>query len=382
MKDTQRRRDQYAVACTVMRGGSSKGVFFQEKDIPGPGPARDKLLMRIMGTPDPLQIDGLGGSRLITSKVAIVGPPTLPGADLDYTFAQIDIGREVIDYEGNCGNISAAVGPFAIDLGWVPASEPVTCVRIHNTNTGKMLLAHVPVADGASRVNGDFAIAGVPGAGAEILMDFRLTGGTKTAGVLPTGNPVDTLVLANGESVPVTICDLANVVVFVEVKTLGLAGGETPAALEADAALVSTLREIRGRAAQRLGFCEDWSLADQRSPMLPMLMLVAPPMELDGADLLARFFFLNRVHEAMSATGAVCLAAASRIPGTVVANCMAATSLDRNTLDIRHPSGVMRIGVRAHGVDAGGLPMWETLSFGRTARKIMDGFVYLPRTEQ
>jgi 2-methylaconitate cis-trans-isomerase PrpF len=168
------------------------------------------------------------------------------------------------------------------------------------------------------------------------------------------------------------------------VKTLGLAGDEMPAAMEGDAGLISKLREIRGRVAQQLGFCQAWELADEQSPLLPTLVIVAPSHSaLSGAaDLLARFFFLNRVHEAMSATGAACIAAASRIPGTVVAQCLSAANLAKPTLDIAHPSGVMRINVRARGLDADGLPIWETLSFGRTARRIMDGIVYLPRMEQ
>ncbi|MEJ7687366.1 MAG: PrpF domain-containing protein, partial [Variovorax sp.] len=223
--------DQVAVPCVLMRGGTSKALFFHEKDVPPPGAARDRLLKRAMGTPDLLQIDGLGGSRLVTSKVAIVRRSSRADADVDYTFAQVDIERDAVGYEANCGNISSAVGPFAVDEGLIEPVEPVTTVRIYNTNTEKMLVAKVPVAGGKARVLGDCAIAGVPGTGAEILMDYSDTVGAKTGRLLPTGRVVDTVELKDGRTVEVSICDAANPCVFVSAKELGLTGSELPNAI-------------------------------------------------------------------------------------------------------------------------------------------------------
>ena len=177
--------DQIAIRCTILRGGTSKGVYLLEHDIPPPGELRDRLLKRVMGSPDMLQIDGLGGSRLITSKMAIIKRSSRPDADVDYTYAQVNPERDQIVYTSNCGNISAGVGPFAIDSGLVAADAPMTAVRIHNTNTGKILVAHVPVAGGRAKVTGDFAIDGVPGTGAEIRMDYAGTVGAKTGYMLP-----------------------------------------------------------------------------------------------------------------------------------------------------------------------------------------------------
>lgn len=182
-------RAQATVRLTLMRGGTSKGLYFHERDLPPAGPARDALLLRLMGSPDVLQIDGLGGSRPITSKIAIIAPPSRPDADVDYTFGQVDIGSPLVGWSGNCGNISSGVGPFAVDEGLVPAVDGTTVVRIHNTNTGRIILAHVPVVDGAAAVGGDTAIPGVPGTGAGILMDWSGTVGGRTGRLLPSGRP-------------------------------------------------------------------------------------------------------------------------------------------------------------------------------------------------
>jgi len=358
-----------------MRGGTSKGVFFLEEDVPPPGPARDRLLKRVMGTPDPMQIDGLGGTHLVTSKIAIVARSRRPGVDVDYTFAQAEIDRDVIDYEGNCGNISAGVGPFAIDAGLVAAGEAMTAVTIHNTNTGKVLVAHVPTRDGRARVGGTFAISGVPGTGAEIFMDYGDTVGAKTGRLLPTGQPREAIALEDGRSVAVTLCDVANTTVFVAARDLGLQGDEPPGFFAG--AVLDLLREIRGKAAERLGFCADWRQVDAASPFLPFVMLVSPARDRLEHDLVARMIFMNRCHGAMAGTGAICLAAASRIPRSVACD---AASGNWPGLRIAHPSGVMEVAVASSAdADADGGVRFERLGFARTARKIMDGFVYVPR---
>src|ERR1700733_9029726 len=207
--------EQIGVRCVLMRGGTSKGLYFHATDVPAAGPERDRFLKRVMGTPDVMQIDGLGGSRLVTSKIAIVERSSRIDADVDYTFAQIAIERDGIGYEGNCGNISSGVGPFAIDEGLVEPVEPVTRVRIYNTNTDKVLVALVPVVGGKARVRGDFAIAGGAGHGAEIIMDYSNTVGAKTGSMLPTGQSAEPVALADGTGVNVTICYVANPCVFV-----------------------------------------------------------------------------------------------------------------------------------------------------------------------
>jgi 2-methylaconitate isomerase len=381
--------EQVAVRCTILRGGTSKGVYLLEQDIPAPGDARDRLLKYIMGTPDILQIDGLGGSRLITSKMAIVKRSSRQDSDVDYTYAQVVLERDLIMYSSNCGNISAGVGPFAIDAGLVPIKAPITQVRIHNTNTGKIIVAHVPVHGGRAKVTGDFAIDGVPGTGAEIRMDYSQTVGAKTGRILPTGNATDTLALESGRSVAVTICDVANPCIFVRAEDVGLEGSELPEAFAGDVPLIDRLREVRGKAAQRIGFADDWRDVDRQSPGLPLLVIVSesksyPTMrgyrvESTDADLRARLVWYNRCHESMAGTGSMCTAAASRVPGSIVNQLIDANAVATRKLRIGHPMGVMYVNVEAKPANVLGGVLFDELSFSRTARRIMDGFVYVPR---
>ncbi len=381
--------EQIAIRCTILRGGTSKGVYLLKHDVPPPGPTRDRLLKRIMGTPDILQIDGLGGSRLITSKMAIVKRSSRPDADVDYTYAQVVLDRDLVMYSSNCGNISAGVGPFAIDAGLVAVTAPITPVRIHNTNTGKILVAHVPVAGGRAKVTGDFAIDGVPGTGAEIRMDYANTIGAKTGRILPTGQVTDMLELENGRSVAVTICDVANPCVFVHAQDVGLEGSELPDAFASDTGLIERLREVRGKAAQLIGFCDDWHDVDRQSPGLPLLVAVSEPkayrtmrgetVEPEAADMRARLVWYNKCHESMAGTGSMCTAAASRLPGSVANRVIGTPAATKDKLRIGHPMGVMTVNVQADPANELGGMSFSALSFSRTARRIMDGFVYVPR---
>jgi 2-methylaconitate cis-trans-isomerase PrpF len=382
--------EQVAIRCTLLRGGTSKGVYLHEHDIPGPGLVRDRVLKRIMGTPDVMQIDGLGGTHLVTSKMAIIKRSTHPDADIDYTFAQVDIDRDIIDYEGNCGNISAGVGPFAIDAGLVDIVTPITQVRIHNTNTGKLFTAHVPVAGGRAKVEGDFAIAGVPGTGAELFLDYSNTIGAKTGKMLPTGKVVDVLTLENGTELEATICDVANPCVFVRAADIGLVGDELPERINQDDALIGLLREIRGKAGEISGLCSSWRKVDEEMALLPMLVFVSPPadyIDLNKAvvdaramDLRSRLIFLNRCHESMAGTGSMCTAAASRIAGSIVNEAIGERAAQSDTLRIGHPLGVMTVKVKSHAANVLGGVAFDGLGFSRTARRIMDGFVYVPAT--
>lgn len=381
--------EQIAIPCTLMRGGTSKGLYFHANDLPPSGPSRDAALKALMGSDDLLQIDGLGGSRLVTAKFAIVSKSQRSDADVDYTYGIVPPGRGIVVYTSNCGNISAGVGPFAIDTGLVEAAGPVTEVRIFNTNTSKILIAHVPTRGGRARVHGEFAIPGVPGTGAEIFMDYRATTGAKTGRVLPTGNACDTLALDDGRVLDVTLGDVANPCVFVRMADVGLNGDDLPDAINSNTPLIDTLRELRGKAAQRIGFCENWRDAETASPALPLVVLVAPPADYSDAqgravssgqmDLRARLIFYNKCHESMAGTGSMCTAAMSRIPGTLVHEAAyATTGWFADTLRIGHPLGVMEVVVRARETRRAEDTTFECLGFGRTARRLMKGEAFVP----
>ncbi|PWY93105.1 DUF453-domain-containing protein, partial [Aspergillus sclerotioniger CBS 115572] len=259
--------NQYAVPTTYYRGGTSKAIFFHEHVLPPPGPQRDRLLKRAIGSPDPLQLDGMGGSKAVTSKIAIVKSSTRPDADVDYTFAQVGVADDFIGYDANCGNISAAVGPFAIDEGLVKyrpgrSMDPKVKtqeVRIYNTGTRKVLSAHVPITEkGCFESEGTQAIAGVPGTGSPILMDYRSTiGAWLSRGLLPTGNITDTLTVA-GNDIQVTICDMANLCVFANAKDFNITGHESAADLTANSDWQTRTQELLGKAAVLVGLTKDW----------------------------------------------------------------------------------------------------------------------------
>lgn len=379
--------NQLTVRCVLMRGGTSKGLYFHERDLPAPGPRRDALLLRLMGSPDVLQIDGLGGSRPITSKVAVIAPSDRTDADVEYTFAQVEVDGDRVHHAGNCGNISSGVGPFAVDEGLVAVTEPVTRVRIHNTNTDAIIVADVPVADGAAEVDGDFAIAGVPGTGAEIAMNWKGTVGAKTGALLPSGNAADTLTLDDGTVVRATLCDAANPFVWVRAGDVGVDEDGTAADVTGDDALMRRLAEVREHAAVAMGLSPDRA-AYRRAPSdLPLVAVVAPPhgyTSLHGRsvraadmDLRVHVIFMGRLHESVPGTGSVCLAAASRVPGSVVHDVTRDPSADR--LLIGHPSGVTPARAVARPTDAHPYVVFDDLGFSRTARRLMDCQAYYPR---
>lgn len=382
--------DVVPIQCSILRGGTSRGVFFRSDILPSSRDAIEPLLLDTFGSPDVRQIDGLGGATSQTSKAAIIGPPTRPDADVDYTFAQVSVTDALVDWGGNCGNISAAVGPYAIDAGLVPAVEPVTTVRIHNTNTSKVIVAHVPVEDGRAKVVGDYAIPGVPGTGARILLEFDDPAGSTTGKLLPTGQPCDELTLSDGRTIQVSVVDAANPVVFLRAADLGFAGTELPIEIEARKAATDTLEEARGIIAERLGLVADRRDATRVTPGLPKVGFVSAPADYvtsDGStlpasevDVVGRLMSMQTAHKSYMTTGAIATAVAAFVPGTIVAEATRPRG-DRpepDTIRIGHPYGSMHAVVRAD--DPADPATIRAVAVGRTARHILDGTVYIRRS--
>ncbi|KAF4974854.1 hypothetical protein FZEAL_8315 [Fusarium zealandicum] len=367
-----------SVPATFLRGGTSKALFFHEKDIPAPGPLRDEFLIRVMGAPDASEIDGMGGGRIVTSKVAIIRPSTRPDADVDYTFAQIGIGKAVVAYDGNCGNISSGVGPFAINeclLKQESWYEGRRVVRIYNTGKDVILIAHVPIDKSTGRAleKGDYAISGCPGTGAPILMDYSKT--AKPQVTLPTGRVIETLDCTFG-SIEATYCEVGNPIVFVEAESLGIHGNETVASIDDNKDLIQRGKEVRGRMAQKLQKCTDWAKVDEESPMLPMVAMVSKPTSKEG-HIQSRLLLDNHCHPSMAGTGGVCTATVSRIQGSIVNRILSNSALESDTLMIQHPAGHLPVSVKAKDGE-NGLPVFEVLGFIRTSRYLFQGQLFVP----
>jgi methylitaconate Delta-isomerase len=377
------------IPAAFWRGGTSRAVFFNEEDLaPYDAPTRDLIILAALGSPDPYgrQVDGLGGGISSLSKVGIIGRGAGPDAAVRFTFGQVDVERPFVDYLGTCGNMSAAVGPFAIDAGWVPAIEPVTPVRVLSTNTGKHYIAYVPVRDGRADLEGDYSIDGVPGPGARIALEFLDPGGSAGGRVLPTGRATDTLVLDGGRRVTVSLVDAAAPMVFVLAEELGAGATELPQDLDANQALQDTLEEVRARAAVQLGMAESVAEAREKVKAIPKVAMVAAPtsyrttrdaaIAADQIDLVSRMISMGKTHRTFAGTSCMCLAVAAAIPGTVVHAVVRRAVPDR--LRIGHPAGVMDVGakVQPEGYD------WRVASVTtqRTARRIMDGFIYVPQS--
>lgn len=374
------------IPCLWMRGGTSKGAFFLEQDLPPAGKARDQILLNVMGSPDPKQINGLGGGTSVTSKVAIVGPSQRPDADVDYTFAQVSVDKPIVSYKGNCGNISSAVGPFAIERGLIKTTDPITTVRIYNTNTNKIIHADIRTQDGLVQYQGDYQIAGVPGFAAPIKLKFIRPAGTISPRLLPTGAPVDTLDVPGVGPIEVSLVDAANPLAFIRASDVGLSGTELPPRIDEDASLLAKLERIRGMAAVKLGLISDYSVSAWKCPGLPKLTLVAPAqnyitsegknISCDSMDLLSRMMSMQKAHPSYAMTGAMCTAAAAAVEGSIVQQVLG-SHVDLQHLRIAHPSGILEAGVDFLPT-AGEPDILDTYGF-RTANLLMEGNVYLCR---
>lgn len=375
---------QRFIPAVFMRGGSSKGVFFHARDVPAERAALDPILLAVLGSPDPYgrQLDGMGGGISSLSKGVVIGPPTHAEADVDYTFAQVSVDRPVVDWKGNCGNLSSAVGPFAVDEGLVRAADGEALVRIHQVNTRKLIHARFPVQDGRAAVAGDFAIAGVAGTGARIRLDFLEPGGSQTPHLLPTGNPADTLDIPGFGPLRASLVDAANPAVFVDAADLGLTGGELPEAIEARPELMALLDRIRREAGVAMGL---GATPDAVGLASPRVALVAPPLAartLDGRvldpaqhDISVRMLSMERPHRAVPMTGAMGLAVACRIAGSVP-NALMVRGPRAEEIRVGHASGIVAVGAEVRQTNAG----WhaESAVVFRTARRLMQGQVAIP----
>ena len=369
---------------TLLRGGTSKGVYILEEDLPRDKALWEPLLLRLMGSPDKKQINGLGGAQSVTSKVAIVKKSDRLDADVDYTFAQVSVDKPLVSYKGNCGNISSGVGPFAIEKGLIEAKEGITPVRIYNTNTDKIIIADVHTQNGQVIYDGDFAIAGVPGTSSPIKLKFVEPSGTLGHGLLPTGNAVDILEVPGYGKVEVSIVDAANPLVFVKASDLGLTGRETPDDLNANAAKLDLLEAVRGLAAVKLGLIEDYTRSAWETPGIPKMTFVdeaenyvtaeGVSVEKTAVDLLSRMMSMQKAHPSYAMTGAMCTAAAAVVPGSVVQQVLS-PGTDTQFIRIGHPSGILECGVDFE--ENGTCPVIvDTFGF-RTANLLLDGTAYI-----
>ncbi|MFE5917265.1 4-oxalomesaconate tautomerase [Streptomyces sp. NPDC056468] len=350
------------VRCMLMRGGTSKGAYFLATDLPADPGARDALLLRMMGSPDERQIDGLGGAHPLTSKVAVVSPSSDPRADVDYLFLQVAVDRPEVSARQNCGNILAGIGPFAAERGLVPAGEERTSVRIRMVNTGDFATAAFPTPGGRVDYTGDAEISGVPGTAAPVVIEFPPRAGK----LLPTGNVRDELA-----GIPVTCVDNGMPTVLVQAAALKVTGHETPKELEADLALAERLSELHLLAGELMG------LGDVSDATVPKLTLLAPPRH--GGAITTRTFIPVRCHTSIGVLGAASVAAGLRVEGGVGVD-LAELPPEGDRVRIEHPSGFLDI-ESSLGTDAAGLPAARRTAVVRTARKIFDGTVF-PRSAE
>ncbi|WP_426193602.1 2-methylaconitate cis-trans isomerase PrpF [Massilia sp. DWR3-1-1] len=396
MNDSTRFAPQIKVPATYMRGGTSKGVFFRLADLPAAaqvaGAARDALLLRVIGSPDPYakQIDGMGGATSSTSKTVIVGPATRPDHDVDYLFGQVAIDAPFVDWSGNCGNLSAAVGPFAIAAGMVAAArlprDGMATIRIWQANIGKTIIAHVPMTDGQVQETGDFELDGVTFAAAEVQLEFLDPAAEEEGGggaMFPTGNLVDTLEVPGVGSFPATMINAGIPTIFVNAADIGYTGSELQDAINGDPAALARFETIRAHGALRMGLIKHLDEAVRRQHT-PKVAFVAPPAAYTASsgkpvaaadiDLLVRALSMGKLHHAMMGTAAVAIGTAAAIPGTLVN--LAAGGGARTAVRFGHPSGTLRVGAEALLQDGAWCVKKAIMS--RSARVLMEGTVRVP----
>ncbi|MCP1457120.1 MULTISPECIES: 2-methylaconitate cis-trans isomerase PrpF [Pseudomonas] len=387
---------QIRIPATYMRGGTSKGVFFSLQDLPEaarvPGPARDALLLRVIGSPDPYekQIDGMGGATSSTSKTVILSKSTRADHDVDYLFGQVSIDKPFVDWSGNCGNLSAAVGSFAISSGLVDAGRipqnGVAVVRIWQANIGKTIIAHVPITDGAVQETGDFELDGVTFPAAEVQLEFMDPAAEEEGGggsMFPTGNLVDDLEVPGVGTFKATLINAGIPTIFINARDVGYTGTELQGAINGDPKALAMFETIRAHGALRMGLIKHLDEAAQRQHT-PKVAFVAPPADYVSSsgkavaagdvDLLVRALSMGKLHHAMMGTAAVAIGTAAAISGTLVN--LAAGGIERNAVRFGHPSGTLRVGAEASQVNGEWVVKKAIMS--RSARVLMEGFVRVP----
>lgn len=382
---------QLRIPAVYMRGGTSKGVFFLAHDLPTDPTVRDRLLLRVIGSPDRYgkHTDGMGGATSSTSKVVILSRSERDGCDIDYRFGQVAIDAPVIDWSGNCGNLSAAVGPFALSAGLVEGpADGLATVRIWQANIDKVIVNHVPMRDGEVQELGDFELDGVAFPAAEVRVEFLDPAADEEGGeggaMFPTGNRIDRLEVPGVGTFEATLINAGNPTIFVDAANLGLTGTELQGDINGDKALLQRAEAVRARGAVAMGLAATAEEATAKRPHTPKLAFVATPqpytasdgkrIEPGSIDLLARIFSMGVLHHAMTGTGAVAIAAAAAIPGTIVSRLAPAGGDGR--IRFGHPSGTLAVGAEARE-DAG---QWKVAKviMSRSARRLMEGWVRVP----
>lgn len=375
---------QQRIPAVFMRGGTSKAVMFHARDLPAERDAWAPIFRSAIGANDPSgrQLDGMGGGVSSLSKVCVIGPPSRADADVDFTFAQIGVTNDTVDYAGNCGNMSSAIGPFAIDEGLVP--KPIdghAVVRIHNTNTSKIIVARFDVEQGEAAVDGAMTLDGVAGTGAPIRLEFMAPGGARTGKLLPTGRAVDTLDIPGLGRIEASLVDAANPCVFVDARALDCTGIEMPDAIERNTELQACLEAIRRAASVAMGIATDLDAA-ARIMSVPKVAMVAAPRTMQtlagvtlgaaDADIVVRMISVGQAHRAVPLTGALCLAVATRLAGTIPATLAKGLRPDVAEIRIANPSGITRVDAK---VTSGASPTAEYAAVYRTARRLFEGKV-------
>jgi 4-oxalomesaconate tautomerase len=353
---------QTKIPCVIMRGGTSRGPFFKLSDLPSDIPTRDAVLLAVMGSPHQIQIDGIGGSHSVTSKVAMISKSKRPDADVDYLFAQVQINENIVDTKPNCGNMLVAVGPFAIESGLVPAQNGETPVRIFNVNTQSLVEAIVQTPGGEVTYEGSASIDGVPGTAAPVGIDFQSAIGSVTKKMLPTGKPLDVI-----DGVEVSCVDIAMPVVLMRAEDFGKTGHETAVELDADRKMLGRMEAIRRKAGALMG------MGDVSKSVVPKMALLAKPR---NGVIASRYFVPETCHKAHPVTGTVCIASACAIPGTVAAQIAPLPTAPQGMIRIEHPQGMIVIDLDADF--AGGKQALRRAALIRTARRIFEGSVCVP----
>lgn len=375
---------QLKLPAVFMRGGTSNAVVFNQKDLPQDRALWDEIFLAAIGSPDPngRQLDGMGGGVSSLSKVCVVGPSTRPDADIDYTFAQVQVKEAKVDYGANCGNMSSAMGPFAIDEGMVKVSGREALVRIHNTNTKKIIHALFSVDEGLAAVDGDLAIPGVSGTGSPVKLEFRDPGGATTGKLLPTGNVVDTLDVPGLGKIRASLVDAANATVWINAKDIGLTGTELPEQLDADAAVMQKLSAIRIAGSVAMGIAANAEEAAKKksipfigfvSPVQDAKLLSGETISANDVDLTGRVISNGQTHRALPLTVSLCMAVASRLEGSVVNEVLRKGLQAEAPVRIGMPSGILTVAATVK--QNGGVWHAEQGAFYRTQRRMFEGQV-------